>query len=305
MEYQSGAIRPADSFGDGWSIIKNDYWIYVAMSVVAGIAIIVVSLILNAINAAISGVLAGALGMATSNAGEMARTSAAIVPEVIKQVVGIFVTIIVSTLTGVFLCGIYKSMSRVAAGARAEFGDLFSGFENIQACLIIAVIMAIIQFVFALVMLFTGVAVGIGALGVGGLGGIVTRDGQINPAIAGGLILVFLAFFGIYIVAALIWGALTTFIYPLIGERNLTGAEAFMTSIKGGLANIGGLLLLLILGGLMLFVGAIPCGLGLPFVFPIYIAAIFSAYRNVFGAYGNYRQHNPPPPPNFGQQPRY
>jgi uncharacterized membrane protein len=303
MEYQSGAVRPADSFGDGWSIIKNDYWIYVLMAVVAGVIIIVASLILNVINGAISGVIAGALGMATSNAGDVARTSAAIVPEVIKQVIGIFVTIIVSTLSGIFLCGIYKSMSRVAAGGRAEFGDLFSGFENMQACLIIAAIMAIIQFVFALVMLFTGVAVGIGALGVGGLGGIVTRDGQINPAVAGGLILVFLAFMGIYLVAALIWGALTAFIYPLIGERNLPGAEAFMTSVKAGVANVGGLILLLLLGGLILVAGAIPCGLGLPFVFPIYLAGIFSAYRSVFGAHGNFRQQNPPPPPTFGQQP--
>lgn len=306
MEYQSGAVRPADSFGDGWSIIKNDYWTYVAMALVAGIIIIILSLILNFINAAISGVIAGALGVATSNAGDIARTSAAILPEVIKQVVGIFVTIVVTTLSGVFLCGIYKSISRVASGGRAEFGDLFSGFENIQACLIIAAIMAVIQFAFALVMLFVGVTVGIGALGVGGLSGIITPDGQVNPAIAGGLILVFLAFLGVYIVAALIWGALTTFIYPLIGERSLPGIEAFMTSVKSGLGNIGGLILLLLLGGLMLFVSAIPCGLGLPFVFPIYIAGIFSAYRSVFGTYGNYRQQNPPPPPNFGgQQPGY
>jgi hypothetical protein len=303
MEYQSGAVRPIDSFGDGWSIIKNDYWTYVVMALVAGIIIIVASFILNFINSAISTVIAGALGMATSNSGEVARTSAAIAPEVVKQVVGIFVNIVVTTLTGIFFCGFYKSMSRVAAGARAEFGDLFSGFENLTQCLIIAAIMSIIQFVFALVMLFTGVAIGIGALGVGGLSGIVTPDGQINPAIAGGLILVFLAFMGIYIVIALVWTALTTFIFPLIGERNLSGGQAFLTSIKAGLANIGGLIVLLIVGGLMVFAGAIPCLLGLPFVFPIYIAAIFAAYRSVFGAYGNYQQYNPPPPPNFGQQP--
>ena len=303
MEYQSGAVRPVDSFGDGWSIIKNDYWMYVAMALVAGIIILIASFILNFINGAISGVIAGALGMATSNSGEVARTSAAIAPEIIKQVIGIFVSIVVSTLTGVFFCGFYKSMSRVAAGGRADFGDLFSGFENLTACLIVAVIVSIIQFVIALVMLFGGVAIGIGALGAGGLSGIVTSDGQINPAILGGMVLVFLAFFGIYLVVMLIYASLTTFIYPLIGERNLSGAEAFLTSIKAGISNIGGLILLLILGGLMVFVGAIPCLLGLPFVFPIYIAAIFSAYRSVFGTYGNYQQHNPPPPPNFGQQP--
>lgn len=305
MEYQSGAVRPVDSFGDGWSIIKNDYWIYVAMVVVFGLIIIVVSLILSAINAAISGVLGGVLGVATSSSGDVARASAVIVPEVIKQSVGFFVNIIVATLSGIFLCGIYKSMSRVANGARAEFGDLFSGFENFQACLIVAVVVSVVQFVIAIVMLIAGVAVGVGAIGAGGLSGIITRDGQVNPAIFGGLLLIMLAFFGVYFVIMLIFSALTTFIYPLIGERNLSGGQALMTSVKSGLANLGGLILLLIIGVVMLIVGAIPCFLGLPFVAPIYIAALFSAYRSVFGSYGGYQNYNPPPPPNFGQQPGY
>lgn len=304
MEYQSGAVRPVDSFGDGWSIIKNDYWMYVAMAVVAGIILIIASITLNFINGLISGIISGALGVATSNSGDVARTSAIILPEVIKQIIGFFVSIIISTMSGILFCGIYKSISRVAQGARADFGDLFSGFENFQACFIVAVIVSVIQFVIALVMLFTGAAIGIGALGAGGLSGIVTKDGQVNPAIFGGLLLVILAFFGVYLVIMLIVAALTTFIYPLIGERNVSGGQAFMLSIKSGLANLGGLILLLLLGGLMVFAGAIPCGLGLPFVFPIYIAAIFSAYRSVFGAYGNSRQYNPPPPPNFGQQPQ-
>jgi len=305
MDYQSGAVRPVDSFGDGWSIIKNDYWIYVAMSLVAGIIVIVVSFILSMINGVISGALSGVLGVATSGASDAAKMSASIAPQIIGQAVSFFTNIIVATLTGIFFCGFYKSMSRVAGGGRAEFGDLFSGFGNLQACFIVAVLVSVIQFIIAIAMLVVGVTIGVGAVGVGGLSGIVTSDGQINPAIFGGMIMIILAFVGVYLVVMLIFSALTILIYPLIGERNLSGGQAFIVSLKSGLANLGGLILLLIVGGLMLFVGAIPCGLGLPFVFPFYLAAIFAAYRSVFGSYGDFQNYSPPPPPNFGHQPGY
>ena len=128
MEYQSGAVRPIGSIEQGWQLIKNDYFMYVAMVVVFGIILIVVSLILSTINSVITNVISAALGVATTNSGDVARTSAVILPQVIAQIVAFFVNIIVTTLSGVLLCGIYKSLSRVSNGARADFGDLFSGF---------------------------------------------------------------------------------------------------------------------------------------------------------------------------------
>lgn len=304
MEYQSGAVRPVDSFSDGWSIIKNDYWIFVLMSLVFGVILIFGAIILGTINQAITAGLAGALGIATSGAGDTARMSASILPQVVGQIVGFFTNIILATLSGVLLCGIYKSLSRVAGGARADFADLFSGFEYIQSCFIVAAVLSVVQFVIGVVSLMIAAAVGIGALGMG-LASIITSDGQLNPAIFGGLFLVILAFVGVSIVISLIISALTSFAYPLIAERNLSGGQALLTSVKGGLANLGGLILLLILGGLMLIVGAIPCLLGLPFVVPIYFAALYAAYQSVFGKVGGYQNYNPPPPPNFGQQPGY
>ena len=304
MEYQSGAVGPVESFSKGWDIIKNDYWMYVLMVLIFGVIVIVASLILGFINTAITNVIAAAMGVAATNSGDIARASAAIIPQVIAQIIGIFTSIITATLSGVLLCGIYKSLSRVSnGGARAEVGDLFSGFEHIQACLIYAVIISVIQFVIAIVMLLGFAAVGFSAVGLGVAG--LIKDGQIDPAIIGGLLAVMLSYFAIVIVLALIIGALTVFVYPLIGERNLSGIQAFGLSVKGGLANIGGLILLLILGGLMLFAGALPCLLGLPFLAPIYIAALFAAYQSVFGRVGGYQNYNPPPPPNFGNRPGF
>src|SRR5215204_225942 len=282
MEYQSGAVGPVDSISKGWDIIKNDYWMYVLMTFVLGVILIAVTFILSIITGAISGVISGAIGVATTNSSDVTKASAAVVPQLITQIISIFTNVISATLSGTLFCGIYKSLSKLAnRGERAEFGDLFSGFENIQACFIFAVIMSVIQFVIAIVMLLGFAAVGFSVLGFG-LAGLIGKDGQIDTTILSGILMVALAYVAIMIVVGLIIGALTTFVYPLIAERNLPAVQALGWSIKGGLANIVGLILLLILSGLIILAGFIPCGLGLPFVAPIYIAGLFAAYRSVF-----------------------
>ena len=67
MEYQSGAVRPIGSIEQGWQLIKNDYFMYVAMVVVFGIILIVVSLILSTINSVITNVISAALGVASAD----------------------------------------------------------------------------------------------------------------------------------------------------------------------------------------------------------------------------------------------
>ncbi len=161
--------------------------------------------------------------------------------------------------------------------------------------------MSMVQFAISLVLVLGGAAAGVSALGLG----MLTRDGQFNPAVFGGLFLVILVFAGIYIVISLIISALTAFVYPLIGVRDLSGGQALMVSIKSGFANIGGLILLLIVLGLMGFVGALVCCIGFFFVAPILSAALFAAFQSVFGRTNNFYQNTPPPPPVFNNQPGY
>jgi hypothetical protein len=305
MNYQSGAVRPIGSIQEGWEIIKNDYWTYVLMMLVFGVVLIVISLILGAINGVITNLLAAGLGAATTNSGDAARASAAILPQVIGQIVSFFTNIALVTLSGALLCGVYESLSRLSnGGGRADFGDLFSGFDHLQACFIYAVVISVVQFVIAIVTLVIAAAIGVGAIGMG-LGSMITRDGQINPAIFGGLFLVILAFVGVSIVLNLIISALTAFVYPLIAERNLSGGEALMTSIKSGLSNIGGLILLMLLLFLMILGGVFACFIGVLFVSPIMVASLFAAYQSVFGRTQGFQNYNPPPPPNFSNQPGY
>lgn len=303
MEYKSGAVRPIDSISRGFELIKSDYWTFFGMSVITGIAVIAVALMLAFINNLISAAITGGLGMATENSGDIGKASAAIVPQLIAMVISLFGNIIVATLSGMLVCGIYSALARKADTGVADFGDLSNGFQKLVPCLIAGVITAIIQFVIGVVMLFGGAAVGVSALGIGGL---IGADGMPNTAALGGLVAIIFAVFAVYIVISIFIAALSTFVYPLIADKHLSGVEAYLMSIKSGFSNLGGLILLIILSGLMALGGAFVCLVGVLFVVPIIYAAWFVAYRDVFGGSREYRQDTPPPPPpNFQNQPGY
>ncbi len=301
MEYQSGAVRPIESVSQGWNIIKDNYWIFFGMSLVMIIIVLVVAIVLSIIESGITYGITLALGMATQGAGDVGVATAAIAPQLISMVISVFTNLIVVTISGVLACGIYKALSRTARGEVADFGDLFSQTDKVVPCLIIALIMVLIQFVIGLVTLIGGAAIGLSALGAG----LITSDGQLNPKLFGGLFLVFIFVLIFYLIFSLIISALTSFVYPLIADRGLSGGQALMLSIKSGFSNLGGLILLLILLGIMAFGGALLCLVGVLFVAPILNASLFAAFQSVFGQANDFRQSNPPPPPTFGNQPGY
>lgn len=301
MEYQSGAVSPVGSISEGWNIIKDNYWLFFGMTLVAIIAVFIAAIILGFINNLITMAIAGVFGVAAQNTGDVGQMSAAIAPQVISMIISFFTNIIVITISGALFCGIYSALSRQADTRTAEFGDLFSGFQKLVPCLIVALIMSVLQFVISLVFLVGGAALGVSAIGAG----MLTRDGQLNPAVFGGLFLVIMVIAVTYIIVNLILSALTAFVYPLIAERNLSGGEAFLTSIKGGLSNIFGIIMLFILLLLMAIGGLLLCVVGVFFVAPIMSASIFAAFRSVFGKPQDNRQYAPPAPPVFGQQPGY
>ena len=300
MEFQSGVVRPIGSIEKGWNIIKDDYWTFFSMTLVAIIILVVGAVILGFINNIITFGISAVLGVATVNSGDAGKISAAILPQVISVFISIFTNFVVATLSGVLFCGIYTALSRKASGEIANFGDLFAGFQKIQSCLIVAIVLSGIQFVIALVTLLGGAAVGFSA----GLG-MLTKDGKLNPAVFGGLFLVILVFVIFTFLINLIISALTAFVYPLISEHNLSGGQALMLSAKSGLANIGGLILLLLLLILIAVGGVLVCFVGIFFVAPIISATMFAAYQSVFGKSQDFYQHTPPPPPIFSNQQGY
>lgn len=300
MEFQSGAVRPVGSIEEGWNIIKDDYWTFFLMTTVAVVVVVAAAVFFGFIdNLIVFGVTAAVGGAA--NSGDAQPVSAMLLPQTISLIISTFTNVIVIAISGALFCGIYASLSRKVSGGKADFSELFTGFQKIKQCFIVAVVLALVQLIIGIISLFSGAAVGVSALGAG----IFTKDGNLNPAIFGGLFLVIMIFLAATVVINLFISVLTSFVYPLIAERNLSGGEALMLSAKSGLANLGGLILLLILLGLIMLVGFVVCCVGVLFVVPIISAALFAAYQSVFGRMESSFQHTPPPPPTFGNQPGF
>lgn len=299
MEIQSGAVRPFDSISEGWELIKSDYWTFFGMSVIALIAMIFVSLILGTINNGVVYSVGRVMGTdtETANAG---FSVAALVPQLAGMFTGIFTSLLSGAISGALFCGIYKGLSRKANGELANFGDLFSGFENFQACLTVAAAVAVAQFFISAVFLLVAAAFGVSAYGLG-----MFEGGKPNAATVGGIVGLGLLFGFAVLLFNTIVSALTAFALPLIGERNLNGVEALKLSVKAGLANLGGIIVLLIASGLLSLVGALCCLVGVLFVFPVTLAAMFIAYQNVFGRPQFVYQNAPPPPPTFDPPPNW
>lgn len=300
MEFKSGAVRPGENVSEGWELIKDDYWTFFAMTLVAFIIVIGASLLFGTINNLITLVITKAFGIASQNSGTAGKI-AAVLPQIISSIIGIFTNIIVITVSGALYTGIYTALSRKFSGGSADFSLLFSGFKKLFPCFIFAVAMSLFQFIITVIGLGIGATVGITAFG----SGILTPDGQLNPAIFGGFFAVILALVVLYIIVSIIISALTTFVYPIIAEKNLSGGEAILLSVRSSFANFGGLILLLLLLGLMSLGGVLLCGIGIFFVAPVLAAAVFSAFRNVFPAARETYNYEPPSPPTFDNRAAY
>lgn len=114
-----------------------------------------------------------------------------------------------------------------------------------------------------------------------------------------------LGFFGfmavvwlVIMVLMIVLSVVFTFAYPLIVDRRLSGLNAVKLSVRAGLGNFWRLLGMLLITGLLTFVGVLFCYVGAFLVMPISFAAIAMAYEQVFGL-GNAQPNVPPPPPTF------
>ncbi len=300
MEIQSNAVKPVGSIQAGWDIIKDDYWLFFGMTsvliLIAVAASFAISLVNNAITLGVAAVLGG-----VSKDGGAASVSAAVIPQIVSLTISIFTGVLLSTLIGMLMCGLMNALSRKVQTGSVEFGDLFSGFNKLQPCLIYSVIMSLINYAIAIGSVVVGVVFGV-TMGAE----MMLKDGKFDPQL-------FTKLFGLIFVVALIAVILTliitvftTFVYPLIAERNLSGMQALSASFRGGLSNILPLIGFIILQGLMVIAGTLLCLVGLLFVAPLLYASIFAAYRNVFGGPTlNAAYQQPPPPPIFNNQPNY
>jgi hypothetical protein len=208
-------------------------------------------------------------------------------------VVGVLIGSVVplGILMGPMMCGIYLALFQTRRGQPIEFGLLFKGFDYFGDA-VVATLLHLVPIIVVIVPTYLFFYIGLfGMMAASG-------GGEPDPA-------ALLGFFGfmalLWLVIMLLLIVLSvafTFAYPLIVDRRLSGINAVKLSFKAAFANFWRLLGMLLLTGLLTFVGVLFCYVGAFLVMPISFAAIAIAYEQVFGL-GDLKPNLPPPPPSF------
>ncbi len=205
-------------------------------------------------------------------------------------------------LVGPILGGFYYVVLRDMRGEPIEFGMLFKGFDRFVPLMVVGLIQAV-PGIIAQVLRFTvdisqfsGIDIGGGSRGVGGLG---SARPDISALFAG-LSMVFVVLMLVFVVFSAVWHVLLFFAVPIILENDISPIEAIKLSISAATGNIGGLILLLIIEMLVALLGILAICLGYFVAMPVIYAANAFAFRQVFPLVESSFQYTPPPPSAYG-----
>jgi uncharacterized membrane protein len=177
-----------------------------------------------------------------------------------------------------------------------EFGMLFKGFEKFVPLMVIGLIEAIPAVIFQIIQ-FT---MDIGRIGMNsGRSGDFYQSSGADP-IAAGFAAGYIIFFIGYLIFQIIWQSVFIFAIPLVLETNIGIGEAIKLSFSAVFANIGGMIVLLILGILVGLLGMLAFCVGIFVAIPVMWAANVVAYRQVFPLLDQNFPTGPPPPTAYG-----
>jgi hypothetical protein len=197
-------------------------------------------------------------------------------------------------LIGPVLVGIYTAMLKQYGGEKPDFGMLGSGFSKFFPAAIVGILLifpGILLNSYNLVLRIVQLLA-------------IFNPNELNAGAATIFVLVSFLINIIAIIASIAFGILFTFALPLVADTDLSAIEALKLSARAGMANAGGLFLLLLVLGLVIVAGFLACLIGVLFVLPLVYAALTVAYRQVFPMGSQYGQNmNPPAPQNYGNMP--
>ncbi|HXI62362.1 MAG TPA: hypothetical protein VNF70_06605 [Pyrinomonadaceae bacterium] len=241
-EFRRGVVAPVECIKEGWALIKDQYWLFLGISLV--------------------GILIGGA-----------------VP----------IVLLGPMMIGLFLCLLQRQR-----GEPVEFGTLFKGFEQFVPGLVVAalktipiIIIIVPYYIFLVAMMATS----------------MPRGSHPSPEDSQAFVWSFFGVemvFGVVImVVSMLLEIFFMFAFPLIADRKLSGLDAVKLSFRAGKANIGGIIGLILLNGLLAFVGVLCCIIGVYFYLPIAFASQVVAYRRVFPDIGQKLPSPPPPPGNW------
>jgi uncharacterized membrane protein len=173
-------------------------------------------------------------------------------------------------LMGPMFCGIYLCYGQRASGRPVAFELLFKGFDFFVESLIATLIMVGVAM---LVMIPLGIIFVVVFVGL-----MAATEGEGAPA----MILLMPLFYLVVILTTILVSLPFLFVYPLIAERGLKAVPAIKTSFRGVMANLVGLVMLVLLYTLISLIGGCLCYVPAILFLPLSFGGIFLAYREVF-----------------------
>lgn len=213
-------------------------------------------------------------------------------------------------LMGPVMGGLYYVSLRAMRGEPVDFGMMFKGFEKFLPLMVVGLIQSvpgIIYQILNIVIRFTNI--GIDALSRSGSGGRDFYQAAGDPEIllAGGFLIVVIVVMALLAIFSIVWAITFMFAVPIMMDNDVSIGDALKLSARASWSNVGGIIVLAILGGLMMFAGALVFCIGMFFVLPVVWVSWAFAYRQVFPSVGGPTTYNTPPPPteyggSFGQQ---
>lgn len=204
-------------------------------------------------------------------------------------------------LMGPVLGGFYYVVLRDMRGEPVDFGMMFKGFERFVPLMVVGLIQSIPGIIFQIMQYTVDLArlAGLDKLSPAGRGDFYQASSP-DVGIATGLSLVFILFVIGFSLFSIVWNLAFQFAVPLIIEHDLGVGEAIKLSISAALGNLGGMIVLMLLEGLVAILGVLAICVGFFVAVPVIYAANAFAYRQVFPLIDQNFNMSPPPPNAYG-----
>src|SRR5215204_1790048 len=200
-------------------------------------------------------------------------------------------------LLGPVLGGFYYLVLRDMRDEPVEFGMLFKGFEKFIPLMVVG----LIQSIPSIVVTIFQYTIDIARLPAGSAPG----DGDVNflqsgpdVAFAGIPVIILIVVAVVAFFFSIAWHLAFAFAIPLVVDQDADIGTALLTSAKAAMSNVGGLIVLIILEGLVMILGVIAICLGVLVAIPVIYAANAFAYTQVFPYFVRPDLNVTPPPPS-------
>jgi uncharacterized membrane protein len=206
---------------------------------------------------------------------------------------------------GPIMGGVFLVALRDMRGEPVDFGMMFKGFEKFVPLMIVGLVQSIPRILGDMIGIFANVAQ-IAMLPMSGRDRDFFQSSQpefqgLPFAITGVMLVVALIVMVVFIIIALVWRVAFFCAIPLMLEHEMSPMDAIKLSIQAGFANVGSLIVLIILEGLILIASFFLICVGMFFIgFPIMYVADAFAYRLIFPHMERQFNMAPPPPTAYG-----